>query len=245
MAARDTTRPPGRAPGVQGLRRPLADERRDADAAGDAARSPRPGGSCPPRGGTPAPAVRPARGPVQEQSASTGTSFAALLTPAVLRASPTFAPDFQPADRQAILTAIGGTRPEARRLVGVVDGLVTIRVGPTGGQAVGLTSGHDGHFDMVLDLGSVYRSSGERGVSRLVLHEFGHVIDAALVPGELKRRLDAEIPAGYPCGAGQPFGACAPRAERFAETFAKWATGDLGVDVYLGYKVLVPAALED
>ncbi len=129
--------------------------------------------------------------------------------------------------------------------MGVVDGLVTIRVGPTGGQAVGLTSGHDGHFDMVLDLGSVYRSSGERGVSRLVLHEFGHVIDAALVPGELKRRLDAEIPAGYPCGAGQPFGACAPRAERFAETFAKWATGDLGVDVYLGYKVLVPAALED
>ncbi len=121
-------------------------------------------------------------GPVAGQGASTGTSFAGLITPAVLRAGPTFASDVQPADRQAILTAIGGARPAARRLVADVDGLVTIRVGPTGGQTVGLTSGHDGHFDMVLDLGSVYRSFGERGVSRLVLHEFGHVIDAALVP---------------------------------------------------------------
>lgn len=182
---------------------------------------------------------------VRGESASSATSLATLLTPAVRRAGPTFAPEVQPADRQAILTAIAGARPEARRLVGLVDGLVTIRVGPTGGQTVGMTSGYAGHFDMGLDLGSVYRSSGDRGVSRLVLHEFGHVIDAVLVPAELKSRLDAEIPAGYPCDPGQPFGACASRAERFAETFAKWATGDLGVDIYLGYRVLAPTSLGD
>ena len=28
--------------------------------------------------------------------------------------------------------------------------------------------------------------------------------------------------------------------ERFAESFAKWATGDIGVDLYLGYKVPPP-----
>lgn len=182
---------------------------------------------------------------VHSQTAPREASLEALLTPAVRRAGPTFAPDVQAADRQAILTAIAGARPEARRLLDLVDGLVTIRVGPTGGQTVGLTSGFGGHFEMGLDLGFVYRGWGSRGVSRLVLHEFGHVIDAVLVPEDLKSRLDAEIPAGYPCDPGQPFGACAPRAERFAETFAKWATGDLGVDINLGYKVLAPTSLED
>ena len=30
------------------------------------------------------------------------------------------------------------------------------------------------------------------------------------------------------------------RDERFAESFAKWASGDIGVDLYLGYKVPPP-----
>ena len=30
--------------------------------------------------------------------------------------------------------------------------------------------------------------------------------------------------------------------ERFAESFAKWATGDIGLDLFIGYKVLPPDA---
>ena len=45
--------------------------------------------------------------------------------------------------------------------------------------------------------------------------------------------------------ASEPTGACAPPKERFAETFAKWATGDIGLNVPLGYKVLPPDSLED
>jgi hypothetical protein len=71
------------------------------------------------------------------------------------------------------------------------------------------------------------------------------VVDSAIVPPALERALIAEIPAGYGCDNNQPTGACAPLRERFAETFAKWATGDIGLNVPLGYKVLPPDSLED
>ena len=58
--------------------------------------------------------------------------------------------------------------------------------------------------------------------------------------------LVAEIPRGYGCeDHNEPTGACAPPKERFAETFAKWATGDIGLNIQLGYKVLPPDSLED
>ena len=53
----------------------------------------------------------------------------------------------------------------------------------------------------------------------------------------------AAIPRGYGCEEGQT-GACAIPDERFAESFAKWALGDIGVGVDLGYKIPPPDDLE-
>lgn len=172
------------------------------------------------------------------------TSPAALLTAEARIAGLTFAPEVAPGDRQLVLAAVARARPQARRLVDAVDGLVTIRVAGVTSSAVGLTHGLGNRFEIVLDLGRVWRQSGDRGINRLVLHELGHVVDFVLVPDALKAKLDAGIPAGYACDPGVADGACTSPAERFAETFAKWATGDLGFDVDLGYKVLAPTSLD-
>ena len=154
-----------------------------------------------------------------------------------------------PADRELILRDISLARPEARRLIAVVDGLVTISVGNTssdGADTIGYTQSTATGFDVKLDLAAVYQTEGERGTQRLVLHELGHVVDAVLVKPDLAAKLDAPIPAGYGCDpmASSPIG-CAPREERFAETFSKWCTGDIGVNLPIGYKVAPPPSLDD
>lgn len=150
-----------------------------------------------------------------------------------------------PGDRAAVLAAIAAARPEARELVERVDGLVTVVVGATGSTAVGLTAGSPSSgYTVTLDLAAVRRGAGERGVRRLVLHEMGHVVDHALLTPQQQRALDAGIPTGYACREGEPTGACATREERFAETFAKWATNDIGINVSLGYKVPPPPSLD-
>jgi hypothetical protein len=173
----------------------------------------------------------------------------ALLTKQVLAAGLTFSPDVAPADRQLVLRDIAGARPEARRLVEMVDGLVTIYVGDAsagGGDAIGYTQPVGTRFVVKLDLAAVYRMDGERGTQRLILHELGHVVDMVLVKPDLAARLDAPIPVGYGCepGTESPIG-CAPREERFAETFSKWCTGDIGVNLPIGYKVAPPPSLDE
>ena len=174
----------------------------------------------------------------------------ALLTRQVRDAGLTFTPDVAPADRRLILRDIALARPQARRLIAIVDGLVTISVGDTsadGADTIGYTQPRaDGRFDVRLNLAAVYRSEGERGTQRLVLHELGHVVDMVLVKPDLARQLDAPIPAGYGCDptAESPIG-CAPREERFAETFSKWCTGDIGVNLPIGYKVAPPPSLDE
>jgi hypothetical protein len=170
------------------------------------------------------------------------------LTKEVRAAGLRFDPSVAVADRQLVQREIDAARPDARRLIAIVDGLVTIHVGAaTGGgaDAVGLTAGSPKGFDVTLDLATVWQEDGERGVQRLVLHELGHVVDAVLVKPALAARLDAEIPAGYGCDPQQPDIGCAPRQERFAETFAKWCTGDIGFNLPIGYKVAPPASLDD
>ena len=170
------------------------------------------------------------------------------LTKEIRDAGLTFDPSVAAADRQLVEREIAGARPEAQRLIATVDGLVTIHVGPaTGGgaDAVGLTAGSPRGFDVTLDLATVWQEDGERGVQRLVLHELGHVVDAVLVKPDLAARLDAQIPASYGCDPQQPDIGCAPRAERFAETFAKWCTGDIGFNLPIGYKVAPPASLDE
>ncbi len=151
----------------------------------------------------------------------------------------TFAPGTAQADRDAFLSAVTHARPEAQALIGVVDGLVDVRVATSKTGTVGTTESVGDRYDVTVNLGLVSRRYGQRGIDRTVLHELGHVVDFALVAPALDARLDAAIPRGYGCDQ-QISGGCASATERFAESFAKWATGDIGVDLDLGYKVPPP-----
>jgi hypothetical protein len=174
--------------------------------------------------------------------AALGPRYSAATLPAA--APLRFTPAVAPSDQQIVVAAIAQARPAARRLVERVEGLVTVSVGSPGPGLAGLTSSTADGYDVELNLGPVYRVNGMRGVRRLVLHELGHVVDHALVPVALENELDAATPAGFGCDDGGRSGACAARAERFAESFAKWATGDIGVDINLGYRVPPPTSLE-
>ncbi len=79
-----------------------------------------------------------------------------------------------------------------------------------------------------------------RGTARVTLHELAHVVDHALVTADLEAALDAATPPGLGCDDGGLSGGCAVRQERFAESFAKWATGDIGLNISLGYRVPPP-----
>jgi hypothetical protein len=167
------------------------------------------------------------------------------LPAAVRGAGFRFAPETAAADRRAVLAAVARARPEARRLIGLVDGLTDVRVGPTGRRGVlGLTVAGGPRSTVTVDLGRVTTMYGTRGVDRVVLHELGHVVDHALVPDDLMAAMQRGIPAGWGCEEGTA-GACATPPERFAETFAKWATGDIGVDLSIGYKVPPPVPTLD
>jgi hypothetical protein len=155
----------------------------------------------------------------------------------------TFDPAVAPADRQAVLTAIAHARPEAQRLIGVVDGVIDLHVASTADRIAGVTQSEGRRYSVTVNLAMVSRRYGQRGIDRTVLHELGHVVDFALVPDALDRHLDAAVPQGYGCDE-QMMGGCADTVERFAESFAKWATRDIGIDLYLGYKVPPPADLE-
>jgi hypothetical protein len=175
------------------------------------------------------------------------TRTAPQLTRQIRDAGLRFGPAVAPADRALVLREIAMARPDAQRLIGMVDGLATVYVAKAaagGPAAVGLTQGTPDGFDVTLDLGGVWSQSGDRGVQRLVLHELGHVVDGALVGPQLGAKLDALIPLGYDCDPGRPTSGCAVREERFAETFAKWCTGDIGFNLPLGYKVQPPASLD-
>ena len=191
-----------------------------------------------PRGHGAGAAPAPADGARYALTATAGRSVLPPEAPLRFRSS------VAASDRQIVLDAVAAARPEARRLVGLVAGLTEIGVGAPGPGVAGLTVSTPAGYGVLLDLGPVYRSNGLRGVRRLVLHELAHVVDDALVPAAMERELDAATPAGFGCDDGGRSGGCAVRAERFAESFAKWATGDIGVDVYLGYRVPPPASLE-
>lgn len=159
------------------------------------------------------------------------------------RSGLTFDASVDPASRAAIEAAIASARPEAQALIAKVAGYATVKIGLPEGGALGSAGGPvGGPFDVILNVGETERTVGGRGVTRLVLHELGHVVDYVLVDDALAEELDAMIPAGVPCPAGTQLGSCAPVAERFAETFAKWAMGnDLGANLYIGYSVPPPS----
>jgi hypothetical protein len=196
------------------------------------------------RGG-PAPAASSAGYARYRADAATARRDGLPVLPKATRAATfRFAPGTAPADRAAVLDAVARSRPAARRLVGLVDGLVDVRIGPTGAAgAIGLTQPGP-RYGVTLDLGTVARAFGQRGIDRVVLHELGHVADFALLPDDVMASLQAGIPTGFGCDQGIS-GACANAPERFAESFAKWATGDIGVDLGAGYKVPPPGPTLD
>jgi len=118
------------------------------------------------------------------------------------------------------------------------------------GDPVGVTrstiSPDGASFAISFDVASL---DGERRQDRAVtvLHEYGHVVDLALVRREIGDQLDAAIPRTGPCGnyGGVLTGSCAAQPERFADTFAKWALRGSVSAVGAGYQVPNPASLED
>jgi hypothetical protein len=176
--------------------------------------------------------------------ASADRTGAGILDDATRAATFRFAAGTAPAQKLGFLDAIAIARPEARRLIDEVDGLVTVAFGvPDVAGAIGVT-GFDGKdYEVMVDLAGVSRRHGARGVDALILHEMGHVVDRALVPDDLVAAFDAQIPTGVRCLPGQPTGACATVAERFADTFAKWAMDDLGVNGTVGYRILPPVPI--
>lgn len=160
--------------------------------------------------------------------------------PVERRAGLTFDASVDAPSRALVESALATARPEARRLIYDIAGLVDIRVERPDNRALGYAQPRrDGRYTVVLDLGLAQRT-GTRGATRLVLHELGHVVDFELVPDDLARTLDAGIP---PTLASQQAGFPAEREERFAETFAKWAMGnDLGANLYIGYAIPPPTS---
>jgi hypothetical protein len=179
-------------------------------------------------------------------AASARSSAVTYLSGDARRAGFHFEPGTAPADQQVFLDAVAAARPEARRLIGLVDGLVEVRVGPTSAPgAIGLTEAVGpglvrSRYRVTIDLGLVATRYGPRGIQRTVLHELGHVVDFALVTDDVMAALDAGIPPGIGCDDGL-LGGCASRQERFAESFAKWALDDIGVNLDIGYKVPPPS----
>lgn len=148
-------------------------------------------------------------------------------------------------DRGLVDGALARARPEAREALAPILGNVTVSIGSPAPGVAGETRWKAGAFTMELNLGLVYQMLGTKGTDRLVLHEFGHVVDVARTPPALDAALDKQTPRGYGCKDGTN-GACAVPRERFAEGFSKWATGDIGAQAgaVLGYQILPPSDLE-
>ena len=159
-----------------------------------------------------------------------------------------FAPGVPEDDRAWIQAAVASARPEAQRLIAEVDGLVEYQVHHGDPFAVTRSNVGPGGASFVLsfDVGSLDRTR-RQARNGAVLHEYGHVIDLALVPPATNATLEAGIPRTGSCAnwGGALTGACAEPAERFADTFAKWALRGHFSVVGAGYAVATPPSLED
>ena len=148
-------------------------------------------------------------------------------------------------DKRWIQAAIDEARPEARQLIDDIDGMVIVGTyAQPGASEIGLMRplGED-QYQVVFNLAYL---NGDRKIDRAttVLHELGHVIDAAVVPEALRDELAAQVPSSGSC-VTLVHGDCTAPAERFADTFAKWALRGAVSVAGAGYGVATPASLED
>jgi hypothetical protein len=150
-----------------------------------------------------------------------------------------------PADREWIEAALVSARPEARQLIDDVDGMVEVRTNrELSARAVGTTQPlAEDRYIVTFNIGIL---DAERKIDRsqVVLHEFGHVIDFALVDPALRDELAGALPVTGACYTPDT-GDCTAPAERFADTFAKWSLRGAVSAVGAGYSVATPASLED
>jgi hypothetical protein len=170
---------------------------------------------------------------------------AAAVTAEQRSAGLRFAPEMPEADRAWVLAAVAAARPEARRLIDEIDGLVEVRTHTGSGPVIGWAQLGPGEAVVSVDNVAL---NGDRVLDRnvVVLHELGHVIDHMLVSDELVRELDRGIPRPQTCTPGSELiGPCTAVHERFADTFAKWALRGAVSLAGSGYGVPAPPSLED
>src|SRR3954447_8489623 len=167
------------------------------------------------------------------------------LDPQVRARTFTFDPSVAPKDREWILAAVDQVRPEARQLIGDVDGMVTIGTydEPRGGAAGTTQQVGEQQFQVRFNIGYL---DGERKSDRdvTVAHELGHVVDFALMPSDLRNQLADQLPTSGSCFTADS-GDCTAPEERFADTFAKWALRGAVSAYGAGYSTLPPASLEN
>ena len=177
-----------------------------------------------------------------------GPSDTVEVSPEARAAGLRFAATVAEPDRAWILGSVAAARPEARRLIDEIDGLIEVRT--HAGDPLGVTRtsrrGSEAHFVIDLDVASL---NGLRVIDRemVVLHELGHAIDHALVESQTNLALDAGIPSSGSCVEAAPAlaGSCTHPEERFADTFAKWALRGGVSALGAGYGVPTPASLEE
>jgi hypothetical protein len=159
-----------------------------------------------------------------------------------------FAPAVGASDRAWVLASVARARPEAQALIAEVDGLIEVQTHQ--GLPIGVTRiwqrGDEAQFVISLD---TVLLNGRRVIDRdtVMLHELGHVVDHAIVPQAVNDKLDALIPRTGSCEQTTEglAGSCTEPAERFADTFAKWALRGGVSAVGAGYGIAAPPSLED
>jgi len=169
----------------------------------------------------------------------------APVAPEVKARGLTWSPDVAPGDREWIEAALASARPEARQLIDDVDGMVEVRTNnEPSARTVGTTQPlASDRYIVTFNIG-VLDADRKIDRSQVALHEFGHVIDFALVDPALRDRLAAALPSTGACFTPDT-GDCTAPQERFADTFAKWALRGAVSAVGAGYSVATPASLED
>lgn len=150
----------------------------------------------------------------------------------------TFAPGSSATDIGYVRDAIAKARPEAQRLIRMIDGLVTVRFGALPPNVAGRAEGRGNQYTVTIAPDLAFGYDGLRAVRHVVLHELAHIVDFALVKDEIRNRMDVAIPQ---CAGDVPN--CGDPEERFADTFSKWATYDVGVRLPVGYRIPAPADL--
>ena len=94
-----------------------------------------------------------------------GAVGAPVLSEDVRRATFRFDPSVAAADRQAFLSGVAAARPDARRLVDLVDGLVSVSVGATPDDVAGVTTATADRYVMTRQPGArVPRVRAQRGI---------------------------------------------------------------------------------